>query len=479
MINKKVKLKSGLEIHQQLDTGKLFCDCPSYLRKDSPDYEIGRELHGVAGEEGEIDIAVKHEMEKGKKFIYQGYYDNNCLVELDEEPPHEINQEALGVGLQIALLLNCKIIQDTQIMRKTVIDGSNTSGFQRTVLIAEDGYIETKEGKVGIGSVCLEEDAARIVEDKEEERVYRLDRLGIPLIEIATNPDIKSGKQAREAALKIGEILRSCRVKRGLGTIRQDVNLSVKLGKKQGKRVEIKGVQNLRLIERVIKKEAKRQEILVKKNKSKEEVRKALLSGKTEFLRPLPGKARMYPETDLPLLHISREMINRAKENLPKLLGEKRRELKKQGLNKELIKELTKGRKLGEFKELLEVVNNPNLIAKILTVWMKDVIKRTGKSKDEVEKKLSIDVIETILQELGKKISKSEIQEIMMEVAEGEPVKKALEREKVGNLEEEIKKIIKKNPGLTQNAYMGLIMKKFKGKINPKNASEVLKKILD
>jgi Glu-tRNA(Gln) amidotransferase subunit E-like FAD-binding protein len=400
-------------------------------------------------------------------------------VELDEEPPHEINDEALKIALQVALLLNCEIIQDTQIMRKTVIDGSNTSGFQRTVLIAENGYIETEEGRVGIGSVCLEEDAARIIRDEGRKRVYRLDRLGIPLIEIATNPDIKSGKQAKEAALKIGEILRACKVKRGLGTIRQDVNLSVKVGKKEGKRVELKGVQNLKLIEKVIKKEAKRQENLVKKNKSEEEVRKVLENGKTEFLRPLSGKARMYPETDLSLLHISRELINKAKNELPKLLKEKRKELKKHGLNKELIKELTKESKLEEFKELLEVINKPDLIAKILTVWMKDVVKRTGEKK-EVEKRLSIDVIETILQSYEKgDISKSEIQGVMMDVAKGENVRRALNREKIENLEEEIKKIIKKKPGLTQKAYMGLIMKRFKGKVNPKKASEVLKKLLD
>lgn len=141
-------LKSGIEIHQQLDTGKLFCSCPGILRQDAPDYTIERELHAIAGETGEVDEAVKFESGRKRKFTYQAYNDNCCLVELDEEPPHQINQEALKVALQISLLLNCEIIPYTQIMRKTVIDGSNTSGFQRTLILARNGWVETSAGKV-------------------------------------------------------------------------------------------------------------------------------------------------------------------------------------------------------------------------------------------------------------------------------------------------------------------------------------------
>ena len=255
-------LKCGLEIHQQLNTGKLFCNCPSVLRKDDPDFQIKRRLHAVAGEDGEIDIAAKHEAALDKEFTYQGY-ETTCLVELDEEPPHEINQEALKIALQISHLLNCKILPLSQIMRKTVIDGSNTSGFQRTVMIAENGFVETQDGRVGIQSVCLEEDSARIVD--REKGIFRLDRLGIPLVEIATDPDIKNPEQAKEAALHLGEILRSCNVKRGLGTIRQDVNISIK----NGERVELKGFQDIRNIGKAIEVEIERQKDLVKKNLSR------------------------------------------------------------------------------------------------------------------------------------------------------------------------------------------------------------------
>ena len=229
--------KAGLEIHQQLDTRKLFCNCLSFLRQDEPDFVVKRKLHVVAGESGEVDIAAMHEAEKERTFLYEGY-DTTCLVELDEEPPHELNKDALKVALQIAVFLNAKIFPITQIMRKTVVNGSNTSGFQRSILIARDGWIVTKSGRVGIESICLEEDAAREISKEGNEVLFRLDRLGIPLVEIATAPDMKNAEHVKEVALYIGKVLRNCKVKRGIGTIRQDINVSIK----GGNRIEIKGM---------------------------------------------------------------------------------------------------------------------------------------------------------------------------------------------------------------------------------------------
>jgi len=470
-----IDFKSGLEIHQQLDSHKLFCNCPSILRQDSPDYIVERKLHVVAGESGEIDVAVKHEASKDKSFIYECYNDNNCLVDLDEEPPKEINQDALKIALQISLLLNCEILQHTQIMRKTVIDGSNVSGFQRTVLIAKNGYIDTEFGKVRIPKVLLEEDAARTIKEEKDKKIYRLDRLGIPLIEIETSPDIKNPSQAKQAALHIGEILRACRVKRGLGTIRQDVNLSVSINNKWGERIEIKGVQDPDLIEKTILTEVERQKKLIIKNESKPEVRKALENGETEFLRPLPGASRMYPETDLPLLYISRDLINEVKSNLPKLKSELKGNLEKKGLHSELIKELMSENRLEDFEELLQVMDRPDLIAKMLTIWQKEIKNKTGKNTEI----LTLDVLETILQALQKeKIQENEIKQIMEEVVNGKNVTDTLKREKMENIEEEILRIIKEKPGLNANAYMGLVMQKFKGKINGKEASEIIEKLI-
>ncbi len=472
----KLGLKSGLEIHQQLDTKKLFCNCPSLLRQDEPDFTIKRKLHAVAGESGEIDVAAKHEMEKNKEFIYQGY-DTTCLVELDEEPPHQINIEALKIALQISILLNAKILPITQIMRKAVINGSNTSGFQRSVLIARDGYLETKYGKVGIKGIFLEEDAAREIGKQEGLVIFRLDRLGIPLIEIATAPDIKTPEQAKEVALHIGDILRSCKVKRGLGTIRQDVNMSIK----GGARTEIKGVQDPDLISKTINSEIKRQIELIKKGKTfKPEVRNALPDGKTEFLRPLPGAARMYPETDLPLLKISHDMINQAKKNLPKLRSEIEKELTSKGLNKEMIKLLLSENLLLEFEALLKLYNNPNFIVKSLILWPKEIAIREKLSEKKIQEKLSVDVIESLIEKVSrKKIKESEIKGIMTELAKGKTIDEIIGiKKEEANIEEQILKIIKEKPGLSENAYMGLIMKEFNGKIDGKEASEIIKRYI-
>lgn len=255
-------LVCGIEIHQQLDTAaKLFCGCPTRIRdSEESDHQFFRHLRPARSELGEIDRAALEEVLVSRKFIYRSY-DTTCLVEADDEPPRELNPEALEIGLVVSRLLNMQIADEVHTMRKIVIDGSNTSGFQRTAYLASHGGIETSRGRVGIETICLEEEAARIVDDRGDEVVYSLDRLGIPLVEICTSPDIISPSHAREVAQRLGMILRSTgRVKRGLGTIRQDVNVSIR----GGARVEIKGVQELNLIETIVAVEADRQKLLLK-----------------------------------------------------------------------------------------------------------------------------------------------------------------------------------------------------------------------
>lgn len=256
----KLGLKAGLEIHQQLDTNKLFCECPSEIRDDAPDNTIKRVLRAAAGETGTVDTAASAEMEKQKHYLYEYYDDTTCLVELDEEPPHNINPDALSIVLQLSKMMNCSVVDQVHFMRKTVVDGSNTSGFQRTALIARNGFIEVesdgKTEKIKIDTLCLEEDAARIISRNPDHDIYRLDRLGIPLIEIATGPDMRTPQQVKDTAAFIGMMLRSTgKVKRGLGTIRQDVNVSIA----DGARAEIKGVQDLRIIDKVVENEVLRQ----------------------------------------------------------------------------------------------------------------------------------------------------------------------------------------------------------------------------
>jgi len=472
----KIGLKAGLEIHQQLDTGKLFCACPGFLRKDEPDFSVKRRLHKVAGELGEVDIAVQFEAARGKEFVYQGYNDTTCLLELDEEPPHMMNEHALEEAIKIALLLNCEIYTSPQIMRKTVIDGSNTSGFQRTVLIGHDGHIETSFGKVPIESVALEEDSARVVERGDKKVIYRLDRLGIPLVEVGTEAVMNKPEQIKEAALKIGEILRACKVRRGIGTIRQDVNVSIK----GHDRVEIKGFQDPRMMIKTVDLEIERQSEDVKKEKKGEEVRNALPDGKTEFLRPLPGGARMYPETDLPLLRISRDKINEVKKHLPKLRSEIKDELKKKGVSEEMVGLVVEN--LDEFNVLMKIYNkDANLVAKMISLWRSDLAKKSKKSIDEVREILNESILEDILEALKKKkISAGDVKDMMGSVLLGKKVDEALSVEKVGDdiIEEEVRKIVKEKPGLRPNAYMGLVMAKFKGKIDAKKAMEIIQRVV-
>jgi glutamyl-tRNA(Gln) amidotransferase subunit E len=260
---KKLGLMVGLELHQQLNTTrKLYCHCPPEVRDDEPDGKFIRRLRPTQSEMGTIDPAALFEYQKQKHFCYEYYNSSTCLVEADEEPPHELSDEAIDICLTVARFLEANPVDEIHPMRKIVIDGSNTTGFQRTAIVANGGQIDVGEKTIGIQTICIEEDAARKIADDDENnmRVYRLDRLGIPLIEVATAPDIKSPTEAQEVALAIGLLLRSTgRVKRGLGTIRQDVNISIK----DGAIIEIKGLQQLDMLSTLVEFEAMRQEKLL------------------------------------------------------------------------------------------------------------------------------------------------------------------------------------------------------------------------
>ncbi|MBN1376710.1 Glu-tRNA(Gln) amidotransferase subunit GatE [Candidatus Woesearchaeota archaeon] len=597
---KKLGLKCGLEIHQQLDTKKLFCSCDSMIKEDEPDFSIKRNLRAVAGESGSIDIAAELEQKKEKHFIYQGYDDATCLVELDEEPPHEMNKEALKIVLQLAKIFKCKIIDQINVMRKTVVDGSNTTGFQRTSLIALNGKIPGSD--IGIETICLEEDAARIIENRTDSTVYRLDRLGIPLIEIVTEPKIHTPEQCKKIAEKIGMILRSTKkVKRGLGTIRQDVNVSIK----KGARSEIKGCQDLKLLPKIVEYEAVRQLslsniyeelkesnaecmkekhdltklfrktsskvlkrileregriygikmknfagflgqeiqpnrrygtelsdhaklygvngllhsdelpeygitekevenvreklncnerdafILIAGNENKVKkaldvviekannlnveggVRKANPDGSSSYLRPLPGSARMYPETDIPEIEITKKILDSVK--IPELLSEKTKTLEKYGLNKNIAGKIAYQKEYfeGLFRKLKNL--KPGFIVDTFLSKRNELKKEYDINKENI----TDEHIETALGLIDKgKIAKNHINRALADIVKGKFNIKDYETIDSKKLENEIKNMIKNNPGLSKGAYMGMIMKKFKGKASGKEAMEILNKIL-
>ena len=252
----KIGLKVGLEIHQQLDTHKkLFCKCRP-VESDEYTEKFSRSLRTAKSELGELDPAALFEKAKSKKINYYANSQSSCLVEKDDEPPHELDHDAKKISLLISSMLESKIFSEIHVMRKTVIDGSNTSGFQRTMLVSQGGNLKVNGKNVGVQAVCLEEDAAKLLKDEQNERNYSLDRLGIPLVEIALEPVSTKPSEVKEIALTLGRLLRvTGMVKRGIGSIRQDVNISVM----NSGVVEVKGVQQLDQLEKIIDYEAKRQ----------------------------------------------------------------------------------------------------------------------------------------------------------------------------------------------------------------------------
>ncbi len=599
------ELKVGLEIHQQLAGKKLFCNCPAELAQEDehPSIVVKRELRAVAGETGEHDIAAAHEQKKKKYFLYNTYDAYNCLIDIDEEPPQPMNKEALEVALVVAKLLHASIVDEIQVMRKTVVDGSNTTGFQRTALVAVLGFVEVEGRKIGIETICIEEDAAKIVERKEDFDVYDLSRLGIPLIEIATDASIDTPELAQKVAEKLGMILRSTgKVKRGLGTIRQDVNVSIS----GGQRVEIKGAQDLKLVPTIIRNEMQRQQALANVQKligkfmiekefidvttalescpskivqntfnengviyglclqgitgifGKEtmpgkrigselsiyakvaagvsglfhsdelpkygieqenvdalkkklgcgakdgfviiagqkqkvlraleavydrtmalqhgvvkEVRNVLEDGTTVFLRPIPGAARMYPETDMMPL-----VPEWAQLRLPKLLEERTSDLLKLGLSKDLAVLIAKSGKEVIFEKWVGQFTNlkPAFIAEIMIPKVR-----------ELKRKYKIDTgnitdgnLENVFEELNKgAIPKEALDDILVDIAkEGDVDFATYKGMNDIELEKILLEVVAGNKGATIGTLMGIAMKKLRGKADGKKINEMILKLL-
>jgi len=622
------RIKCGIEIHQMLDTErKLFCACPTVVKKEKADYSFVRRLRLARSEIGEVDPAALFEFEKGLSFVYEGYHENTCLVEMDEEPPHQPNWEALELALKFALLVRAHVVDEIHVMRKIVIDGSNTTGFQRTMLVAVDGRISVNGKEVPIETICLEEDAARKMEEDPARRTvtYRLDRLGIPLIEVATGPVIETPEEAREVAHYIGLLLRSLgRVKRGLGTIRQDLNISIE----GGARVEIKGVQYLDLIPIVVANEVQRQKKLLeirdelkrrglseddipfspvdvtgvfRNTKSKvarsalerggvalalklkgfkgilgteiqpgrrfgteladrarywgkvggifhsdelpaygitkeevEEVKRALGAGDedafvlvfdekekaykaleavyarileafhgvpeetraanpdgtTRFMRPRPGKARMYPETDVRPIRIPRELLSQLAEELPeppeKTLERLKREYR---LSEDLAQQLFDSEHLFLFEELVKKTGAPPvLVATVLTNTLRS-LRREGVQVENIDEDHLLQLMKAVAEG---KIAKEAIPDILRAIAENPELsfdavveKLSLHSLTVKELEKLVDQVISEKMPLIRekgerafSPIMGEVMGKVRGRIDGKLVAEVVRKKL-
>lgn len=612
-------LKCGLEVHQQIEGGKLFCRCPGILQEGKPDCQIKRYLRPVVSELGEYDKAALEAYQKGLYYIYEVYDNVNCLVCTDDQPPKPADEEAVKTILTVALLSNCMIFDRVPVMRKLVIDGSNTSGFQRTALIAVNGFLETPSGKrIGIQSLALEEDAARTVEKAEDHVVYRLDRLGIPLIELATKPDIRTPEEAKEVALVIGNLFRrTCKAKRGLGSIRQDLNISIP----NGARIEIKGVQELELIDEFVRREIQRQQglleikellqdrgatkemleqpatncseiflksdcrflkgknvlgmkvphffevfgtelqpnrrfgtevagyvkvitglqgilhsdelpgygvsteeveetkkklgcqqsdafVLVSGEKEKaeralrvviercqealdgvpEETRQALEGGNTEYLRPLPGAARMYPETDLRPIEISEKKLGELKKQLP-LTPEQRLELYlKNGLSKQMAEQMKLDNWACFFEEQLQKKRNASFAAWVLL----EGLTQLEREKIPVERLQEKQLNEFFEAHQNGKILKENALELLKEWSQQPqvPLEALLKQKTVAEISDSeaeniIEQIVSSNENLVKQkglgamgALMGDAMKQLRGKVSGEKTAEMLKKAI-
>jgi glutamyl-tRNA(Gln) amidotransferase subunit E len=252
-----VGFKSGLEIHQQLLTEKkLFCRCPAGRYSPKYDAEILRHMRPTLSELGEYDGTALMEFKTKKEIIYRINRDTVCTYEMDDTPPFMIDEKALDIALAIGMLYDCIMVDELHISRKQYLDGSIPTGFQRTTIVGVDGKVPYKDRSIRIVQLGLEEDACREVSDIGHRRTYLTDRLGMPLIETVTAPDMKTPQEVAEVGQLLRRIVRSTgRVKTGMGAAREDVNVSVS----GGTRVEIKGVPRLPRIPLLTYSEAMRQ----------------------------------------------------------------------------------------------------------------------------------------------------------------------------------------------------------------------------
>ncbi len=257
-----IGLIAGLEVHQQLLTErKMFCHCPARRYTDTHDGEVLRHMRPTLSELGEYDGTALMEFKTRKNIIYLLHKENVCTYEMDDTPPFLVNQDAVDVAIEQCLMLGCDIVDEVHIARKQYLDGSIPTGFQRTAIVGVNGRLPFRGRELSILQVSVEEDSCREVSDKGHLIVWRTDRLGMPLIETVTGPDLRTPEEVADAILLVGRVCRSTgHVRVGMGASRQDVNVSVR----GGRRVEIKGVPKAGWAPALVHGEAVRQVNLLK-----------------------------------------------------------------------------------------------------------------------------------------------------------------------------------------------------------------------
>jgi Glu-tRNA(Gln) amidotransferase subunit E-like FAD-binding protein len=453
------------------------------MAEREPLLEVQRKQHPVASELGEVDVATQHEFLRDRVFNYQVFENEVCLVELDEEPPHNIDEEALRIGIEIALLLNCDIPDEIHVMRKTITDGSNTGAFQRTMIVGTNGWMKYGSKKIEITQIALEEDAAAIAGTEGSEVNYRLSRLGVPLVEITTG--ILEGftpSQIQDIAHAIGLTIRSTgRVKHGIGSIRQDVNVSIK----GGARCEIKGVQELSMLAKVVDKEIERQTEMIKAGKKVvNETRAANEDGTTKFNRPLPGAARMYPETDVVPISIDKKALKKIKASLPEPWTEKiARFEKKLKMPREIAMQIVTSDYLEIFEKIMKDYPklNPIVAANVFTSTMKD-LRRKNVDIGILEERHIMEIFDALAK---KKIMKEAIDGLLVNFISypNEKISDSLKKLNLvvlskADLKQTIQNIIKANPDAPEGKVYGIVMSKVRGRADPQEVNKVVDSLM-
>lgn len=309
---------SGLEVHQQLRTQKkLFCHCPAgrYQKDGQYDAELIRHMRPTLSELGEYDGTALMEFRTRKTVIYHIVNETACTYDVDDTPPFKINPEALEIALEIALLLKTNIVGELHITRKQYLDGSIPTGFQRTAIVGIEGRLPLPDKTVRVIQLSVEEDACREVSDVGHVRVYTTDRLGMPLVETVTYPDMKTPDEVAEAAHCIRFLCRSTgKVRTGIGAAREDVNVSIR----GGTRVEIKGVSHISYIPDLVHTEAFRQRSLL-------EIRSELLARMPDWSGWQIRHAEVDPDllatTSSPVREAQRKKYRLVAVNLPGFRG--------------------------------------------------------------------------------------------------------------------------------------------------------------
>lgn len=593
----KIGFKSGLEVHQQLLTErKLFCHCPAGKYQSSYHAEILRHMRPTLSELGEYDGTALMEFKTKKDIIYRIHYDTVCTYEMDDTPPFLINDQALDIALEVGMLFDGYVVDELHIARKQYLDGSIPTGFQRTAITCVGGKIPYKDRVINLIQMSIEEDSCREISDVGHKRVYITDRLGMPLIETVTHPEMKTPQEVADVNNILRRLVRSTgKVRTGIGAGREDVNVSVR----GGTRIEIKGVPNIKRIPLLTYNEAMRQwnllrlrEVLAEKGITPEtfsaeykdvtkvlkkthyspvsdairnggkvncvivkgfagylkwqtqtdtyfskeisdrvrviacltslpniihsdnvgenissadwnslkktmgagpddaiivvwgsetdaetgakeiiirckeatigipsETRQALRDGTNGFERILPGPERMYPDTDLPPVPITKERVERIKAGMPEQIWKREERYRKLGVPVDLINDLAVSKFAKIFDKAVSELNVEAGIAATAIIQYSKKLKRKGYKIS----KLNEELFESIFNSLGnKRIIKEAVFVIMEDFLKNGRIFEALFPKPVND--DEIKARI--NTGLIQLKHLKLY--------NPENSKEVL-----